>query len=179
MDMGKVDESIFLFKSRRSQQREKEEKWKKRREGGIRSRGLKELPLSILSGFLFFFSKNLFFPLIGPLLFCDKKTEQRHLTIEIDSASSKHFLNNMTFQIDFNRDKFFLFHNKLRICKFKTYLNNSNFQIIFESNTKSYTSLAVNELIKNKNFYSPQRPSLVLLLQSKYWCLTAFVNIQK
>jgi hypothetical protein len=26
MDMGKVDESIFLFKSRRSQQREKEEK---------------------------------------------------------------------------------------------------------------------------------------------------------
>jgi hypothetical protein len=85
----------------------------------------------------------------------------------------------MTFQIDFNRDKFFLFHNKLRICKFKTYLNNSNFQIIFESNTKSYTSLAVNELIKNKNVYSPQRPSLVLLLQSKNWCLTAFVNIQK
>lgn len=79
---------------------------KKEGGGGIRSRGLKELPLSILSGFLFFFSKKIMFSLDGPLLFCDKKTEQRHLTIEIESASSKNFLNT-TFQIDFNRAEFF------------------------------------------------------------------------
>lgn len=88
--------------------REKRRRNEKKRKGGGRDKipRVKRAPVVNIVGISLLFFQKFMFSLDGPLLFCDKKTEQRHLTIEIESASSKNFLNT-TFQIDFNRAEFF------------------------------------------------------------------------